>query len=119
MYIAGDFSVIDNTLFAMSNANDGGAIYLSSNAQNAILTNVSIDKASATNGGGIYVQALNTKISNSSIKNSIASDNGGGIYWKAGAGILEYTNIEGNTAKTRVFCRCLRQYQHGYRPFLL
>ena len=78
---------------------DGGAIYLSGDAQNAVLTNVSVDKASANNGGGIYIQAPNTRISGSSITNSVATNNGGGIYWKATGGTLEYTNIEGNTAK--------------------
>ena len=77
---------------------DGGAIYLSSGAANANLTNIDIFNTTASNGGGLYVNAIDVEFSNSNITNSSAN-NGGAIYWLCSGGNAYGINLSNNTAQ--------------------
>ena len=77
---------------------DGGAIYLTGAAANANLTNIGIFNTTASNGGGLYVNAVDVEFSNSNITNSSAG-NGGAIYWLCSGGNAYGIIISNNTAQ--------------------
>ena len=77
---------------------DGGAIYLSGGAANANLTNIDIFNTTASNGGGVYVNAVDVEFSNSNITNSSAG-NGGAIYWLCSGGNVYGIILSNNTAQ--------------------
>ena len=77
---------------------DGGAIYLSGGAANANLTNIDIFNTTASNGGGLYVNAIDVEFSNSNITNSSAN-NGGAIYWLCSGGNVYGIILSNNTAQ--------------------
>ena len=77
---------------------DGGAIYLASSAANANLTNIDIFNTTASNGGGLYVNAVDVEFSNSNITNSSAG-NGGAIYWLCSGGNVYGIILSNNTAQ--------------------
>ena len=77
---------------------DGGAIYLSGGAANANLTNIDIFNTTASNGGGLYVNAVDVEFSNSNITNSSAN-NGGAIYWLCSGGNVYGIILSNNTAQ--------------------
>ena len=77
---------------------DGGAIYLTGAAANANLTNIDIFNTTASNGGGLYVNAVDVEFSNSNITNSSAN-NGGAIYWLCSGGNVYGIILSNNTAQ--------------------
>jgi len=77
---------------------DGGAIYLSGGAANANLTNIDIFNTTASNGGGLYVNAIDVEFSNSNITNSSAN-NGGAVYWLCSGGNVYGIILSNNTAQ--------------------
>ena len=77
--------------------NYGGAIYVA--GTNEVLTNITIDNATSSNvkmngaGGAIYVEGYNVDLINATISNTFASGNGGAIYWKGGAPLIDNVSI--------------------------
>ena len=76
---------------------NGGAIYLSESASNANMTHIDLFNATASNGGGIYVNAVGVEFSDSNITNSSAI-NGGAIYWLCSGGNVYEIILSNNTA---------------------
>ena len=76
---------------------NGGAIYLAGGASDADLTDISIFNTSASNGGGLYVNAKDVTFSNSNITNSSAF-NGGALYWSCSGGDVHEVILANNTA---------------------
>lgn len=76
---------------------NGGAIYLSGSASNANMTNINIFNTTASNGGGVYVNAVGVEFSDSNITNSSAN-NGGAIYWLCSGGNVYEIILSNNTA---------------------
>ena len=86
--------ISNSTLSNNSAAANGGAIYLVSLTNPAILDNVTLSSNSAVTGGGIFNNGTQLTISNSTMSNNSASQNGGGIFIQ-GAGAV--VNISGST----------------------
>ncbi|WP_296894419.1 Ig-like domain repeat protein [uncultured Methanobrevibacter sp.] len=76
---------------------NGGAIYLSESASNANMAHIDLFNATASNGGGIYVNAVGVEFSDSNITNSSAI-NGGAIYWLCSGGNVYEIILSNNTA---------------------
>ena len=85
--------------------NYGGAIYVS--GSNDVLTNIVIDNASSKNvkmnaaGGAIFYEGYGGTLVNASISNTLATGNGGAIYWK-GSTPTEIRNISITYSQTEV-----------------
>ena len=114
IYVSGWYCELDDIKIFKSSANNdeeckktnyGGAIYVSGSTD--VLTNIVIDDSNSTNakmnagGGAIFYEGLKGTLVNVSISNTLATGNGGAIYWKGGSP-ANIENISITYSKTEV-----------------
>jgi len=94
VYVAGENCTVRNNKILNNEAEKGGGIYVSSEANSCKIYGNTIENNQASdNGGGIYVSAFNsgTSIYENTIQYNHANNKGGGIY--IDANISYYSNI--------------------------
>ena len=96
---ASGHTVITNDTFRKNTANvDGGAVYLLASSVNVTKSKFYSNKA--VNGSALYVGGTgeNNTVYKSVFENNNATGYGAGIYWRASAGAISYSNFTGNVA---------------------
>ena len=114
IHISGWYCNADDIKIFQSSANNdencaktnyGGAIYVSGSYD--VLTNIVIDNSSSTNakmnagGGAIFYDGYGGTLINATISNTLATGNGGAIYWK-GSAPANISNISITYSQTEV-----------------
>ena len=114
IHLSGWYATLNDIKIFMSSANNdencaktnyGGAIFVSGSYD--VLTNIVIDDSNSTNvkmnagGGAIFYNGYGGTLINATISNTLASGNGGAIYWKGSAPIA-ISNISITYSKTEV-----------------
>ncbi len=90
-------AVVEESIFSVNRADNGGAIYVDGNAR--IAGSQIIGNSSANDGGGIYLEAIgNLTIEQTHIEQNLANRRGGGIY-SDGQLSLIVSDVLGNCAE--------------------
>ncbi len=95
-------SIRNSTISSNTAAANGGALYLVSMTNPAILDGVTIRDNSAQHGGGIFNNGTRLIITDSTIQNNSASQNAGGLHSQGATAVVEITGstISGNSARS-------------------
>ena len=91
------FTLSGGTISGNTAKGDGGGVHFSANSNNTLTISdtVEISGNSAANGGGVYLNTHNLKMTGGSISNNNATDSGGGVYFNGSS-----FNVSGNVSIT-------------------
>ena len=92
------FTLSGGTISGNTAKDDGGGVYFNGSDNSDTLTisdTVKISGNSAANGGGVYLNSYNLRMTGGSIINNNATDSGGGVYFKG-----DTFNVSGNVSIT-------------------
>ena len=110
--MSGSFSVTDCVFKSNTGANAGGAIRISTNATNAVISGTAFTENSANNGGAIYSNCNGMTISNCTFtQNTADGSSGGGAIW-SDRSIVSFGNTY--TGNVGMYGGAIRQHTAGY-----